>query len=104
MARQSDAERILVIIGAIVSIIYAILNLVGIFRGEGFPLDNIVFAIIVIVVSLLLLSAEGVFAHRRSISLHWLVVLIIGILFAVLFGALWGGIILIIAAIVGIFT
>jgi hypothetical protein len=93
MIKDEKNVKILVIIGAIVGIIEAIVAMAS---GNVIP---IICGIIVIGLSFFLLTAQGLIRLNKKIPLHWIIVLIIGILFIWPLVALIGGIILIVAGI-----
>ncbi len=95
MARN-DIVRILLIIGAIVAIVEGIMIAVSL----HFP--SVVYGILCIVLGVVLLASTGAIHTKRKISVtHWLVMIILGIVLYFL-GAIYGGIIVIIAGIVSL--
>ncbi|HMF32791.1 MAG TPA: hypothetical protein VKK79_15310 [Candidatus Lokiarchaeia archaeon] len=86
----------LIVIGVIIVFIEEFFNIMG-----GGVL-GIILAVVGIVLGVILLGSIGVINTRISLSAHWIITLLFGILYIVWLGALWGGVVLVIAAIVEI--
>ncbi len=93
---KNDVVRILLILGAIVAIIEGIMHILP-------PaLPSTAFAIICIVLGVILLGSVGAIHTKHKISVtHWLIMIIFGVILYLL-GAMYGGIIMIIAGIVAL--
>lgn len=91
--RHWDIVRFLIILGAIVAIIQAILILLS----PSFP--GVILAILAIVIAVLLLSSVGVVHTKLDVTSHWLIVIILAIILIVL-GTWWGGLIVLIGGII----
>ena len=101
--KNLDAGEVLVVIGAIITIILAILDIAGVGVGLwGFGYIGwwwgLVWGIIHIILALALLSTMGIIKIKFKFARHWLVLLIIGIIILAPTSN-WGGLIVIIGAI-----
>ncbi len=101
MARN-DVVRILLILGAIVAIIEGIFGVLPPWGSSEGEIIQIVKFIAAIVIGVILLGSVGAIRTKHKISVgHWLIMIILGILLWWL-GAIYGGIIVIIAGIVAL--
>ncbi len=104
--RKNSAERILAVIGAVISIIFGILliatlpGLIGPLIIHGLPL-NIIWGILVIVFGIIILTSYGVVKIGPKVGHDWPILIILGVL-SLIFGGDIGAIIIIIAGIIAL--
>ncbi len=99
--------KLLCVLGAVIAIIEVILGIAGVTSGpyanEWAGIDNllgaIVFGIICILICIVILASFSVIDVNLKLVPSWLVLLIFGIII-VLFGALYGGILILIGALI----
>jgi hypothetical protein len=98
--------EILVLIGAIISLIFGILMLFnlnfGFLPSLGLWALNLIFGIVVIILSLVTLATSGVINFPWKLEKNWIMLLILGILLLI-FGGDIGAVLVIIGAILLIF-
>ena len=114
---KSDLKKIaelLCLIGAIISLVYGVLMIVGGLIGFGLPgigwhlgfiipgLD-LIFGVIVIIIAIITMATCGVINFPFKLEKNWIMLLILGILLAV-FGGDWGAFLVIVGAILLIFA
>ncbi len=103
---KNSMERLLSIIGAVISIIFGILLiaafpvLIGPLIFHGFPL-NIIWGVLVIIFGVIILTSYGVINIGPKVGHDWPILIILGIL-SLIFGGDIGAIVIIIAGIVGL--
>jgi len=111
MAKEKQFEKIggwLVLIGSILSLIFGILMFIPTWAwgfnplGAFFAALNWIFAIILIVLSLITLATSGVIKFPWKLEKNWLMLLILGIL-QLIFGGYFGAVLVIIGAILMLF-
>ncbi|MFX1476105.1 MAG: hypothetical protein ACFFCO_11600 [Promethearchaeota archaeon] len=115
---KSDLKKIaeiLVLIGAIISLIYGILMILGgigisfWLPGFGFPLGwfipgwGLIGGIITLILALITMATCGVINFPLKMEKNWVMLLILGILLAI-FGGDWGAFLVILGAILLIFA
>ncbi|GAB4311812.1 MAG: hypothetical protein Kow0069_12260 [Promethearchaeota archaeon] len=88
-----DLVRTLIVIGAIVGIVEAILNILSL------NVVSILLAVVAIVICVIVLNSLGLLGGKFKLDLHWLVTLVLSIVLIVL-GSWIGGVIMLIGAIV----
>ncbi len=114
---KTDLKKIaelLCLIGAIISLVYGVLMIIGGIIGFGLPgvgwhlghyffgLD-LIFGVIVIIIAVITMATCGVVKFPITLEKNWIMLLILGILLAV-FGGDWGAFLVIIGAILLIFA
>ncbi len=105
--RNGKVVKILSVLGAVIGIVEVILGIAGVTSGpyanDWAGLDNVlgavVFGIICILICIIILASFRVIDVNLRVTPSWLVLLIFGIII-VLFGALYGGILLLIGALI----
>ncbi|MFX0068168.1 MAG: hypothetical protein ACFFA1_00860 [Promethearchaeota archaeon] len=99
--KHDNNIRALTVIGAILSIIFAVLMIFGYgFISIHFPLglERIISAAIVIIIALILLASYGVINISLKVDIHWITLLILGAI-SIIFGGDVGALLVIIAGI-----
>jgi uncharacterized membrane protein len=115
MAKKSsiaNVGEILVLIGAIVSLLFGFLTILGIGPMLGFVphiagflagvVFNIIFGIVVIILSLVTLATAGAIKFKWKLEKNWAMYLLLGILLLI-FGGDIGAVLVIIGAILCLF-
>jgi hypothetical protein len=113
MAKKSamaNVGEVLVLIGAIVSLIFGVLMFIPGWGWLGFnPLGflfgyalNIIFGIITIILSLITLATAGAIKFKWKLEKNWAMYLLLGILLLI-FGGYFGAVLVIIGAILLLF-
>jgi len=98
--------RILAILGALITILYGVLAIIGgalsilVFNIGGVP--ALIQGVVIIFIGLIILASYGLIKINLSTTMHWLVLLILGIV-AYVFGGGIGALLIILAGIVDIF-
>ena len=98
--------RILAILGALITILYGVLAIIGgalsilVFNIGGVP--ALIQGVVIIFIGLIILASYGFIKINLSTTMHWLVLLILGIV-AYVFGGGIGALLIILAGIVDIF-
>ena len=113
MAKQSEIAKIgelLVLVGAIVSIIFGVLMVLNFsfgivpwfIGGFGFWVFRIIFGIVVIILALVTLATAGAIKFKFKLEKNWIMYLLLGILLLI-FGGDIGAVLVIIGAILMLF-
>ena len=102
--KNDGLMKLLTILGALVGLVSLILGLAGL-ENYGFvnplgTLDRVLsFIVGLVIVVLTFLSA---FKPNNPIPFHWLILIILGILLVVFGAGIWAGVLVIIAALIGL--
>ena len=99
--KHDNNIRALAVIGAILSIIFAILGIFGygiIGLPISFGLERFISAAIAVIIGLIVLASYGVINISLKVDIHWITLLILGT-FSIIFGGDVGALLIIIAGI-----
>jgi Na+-transporting NADH:ubiquinone oxidoreductase subunit NqrB len=103
---RNETVRLIALIGAVISLIFGVLLLAGLFTLIGplipaaVPL-NIVWGIIVIILAIIIMTSYGVINIGPKVKHDWPMLIIIGII-SLVFGGDIGAILIVIAGIVAL--
>ena len=105
--KNGKLVKVLCVIGAVIAMLEVILGIARITDGPyagqwahlPYPIGQIIFGIICILICIITLASFDVIDVKLKVVPSWLVILIFGIIIA-LFGALWGGVLTLIGALI----
>lgn len=100
--KHDSTIRTLAVVGAILSIIFGVLGIFG-YGIIGVPLpfglERIITAAIVIIVGLIVLASYSVINISLKVEMHWITLLILGVV-SIIFGGDIGALLIIIAGLI----
>jgi prepilin signal peptidase PulO-like enzyme (type II secretory pathway) len=106
--KNGKVVKILCVFGAIIAALEVILGIAqvsdGPYAGQWahlpYPAGELIFGIICIFICIIILASFDIIDMKLKVVPSWLVILIFGIIIA-LFGALWGGVLTLLGALIG---
>ncbi|OLS14030.1 MAG: hypothetical protein RBG13Loki_2345 [Promethearchaeota archaeon CR_4] len=107
--KNGKLVKVLCVLGVVLAFVQVILGIAQIITGPyaaqwadlPYPVGELIFGLICIFVCIVLLAAFDVIDVKLRVVPSWLALFIFGIIVA-LFGGLWGGVLILIGAIIGL--